>query len=289
MNYALQLVDVVCRYVILSQSLNLAVGYAGLLSVSQAAFYGLGAYVTAMLMVDAGWSFLPSLAVAVIANGVFAWLVAVPATQLRGEFFLLATLGLQMIVYAVLYNCEGLTGGHNGIAGIPRPSLFGVAVATPLGITALTLALTVVCCVVVWRLAASPYGRALRSVREDPLAAASLGKDVRAIRRSAFVWAAAIAAVPGGLFAISASYIDPTSFRLEDSIFVLSVILIGGAGNLRGPFVGAFVLVLLPEVLRFVGLSGSAAANLRQILFGVAIILLMRFRPRGIAGEYAFD
>jgi len=289
MNYVFHLLIMICLYATLVQSLNLVVGYGGLLSLAHAAFYGLGAYISTLLMMNADWPFAASLAAAVIGTGLIAWLVSFPATRLHGDFFVLATLGFQMITFAVLYNWVDITQGPYGIPGVPRPSLFGYSIDSPPAFFVLALVVAILCCGLVRWLAESPYGRTLQAVREDEIAAASLGKDVNAFKRSAFAWAGAIAAAPGVLFATYSSYIDPTSFGLEESIFILCTLVIGGAGNLRGPILGALVLVLLPELLRFLQIPDSIAANLRQILYGLAIVIMMRLRPQGIAGKYAFD
>ncbi len=289
MNYLYHILTMICLYVILAQSLNLVVGYGGLLSLSHAAFYGLGAYIASLLMMQAGWPFLLSLATAVVVVGALAWLVSNPAIRLHGDFFILATLGFQMIVFGILYNWVDVTHGPYGIPGVPRPSAFGFSVTSPLAFLALTFVAALLCCGILYLLMSSPYGRTLQAVREDEIAAASLGKDVNAYKRSAFAWAGAIAAVPGVLFATYSSYIDPTSFGLEESIFILCIVIIGGAGNIRGPIIGSVVLVLLPEFLRFLHIPDSVAANARQILYGLALVLLMRLRPQGIAGKYAFD
>jgi branched-chain amino acid transport system permease protein len=289
MNYVFHLLIMICLYATLVQSLNLAVGYSGLLSLAHAAFYGIGAYIATLLMMNADWSFASSFVASVIGTGLIAWLVSFPATRLHGDFFVLATLGFQMITFAVLYNWVEFTKGPNGISAIPRPSLFSYSIDTPPTFFVLALFAAIFCCGLLRWLAESPYGRTLQAIREDEIAAASLGKNVNAFKRSAFTWAGAIAAVPGVLFATYFSYIDPTSFGLEESIFIFCTLVIGGAGNLRGPIIGAIVLVLLPELLRFLQIPDSIAANLRQILYGLAIVIMMRLRPQGIAGKYAFD
>jgi branched-chain amino acid transport system permease protein len=289
MNYLCHILIMICLYAILAQSLNLVVGYGGLLSLSHAAFYGMGAYIATLLMMQAHWPFALSLIAAVAAVGMIAWAISSLATRLNGDFFVLATLGFQMIVFAILYNLVDVTRGPYGIPGVPRPSLFGFSIISPLAFVALAFVAALLCCGVLQILLSSPYGRTLQAVREDEIAAASLGKDVNAFKRSAFSWAGAIAAVPGVIFATYSSYIDPTSFGLEESIFILCILIIGGAGNLRGPIVGAVLLVLLPEILRFLKVPDSVAANFRQILYGVALVLMMRLRPQGIAGKYAFD
>lgn len=278
-----------CLYSILVQSLNLCVGYGGMLSLCHAAFYGLGAYISSLLMMNLGFPFAAALPTAVILTGILAWLVSFPTTRLRGDFFVLATLGFQMIVFAVLHNWTKVTGGPQGVSGVPRPSLFGVNISTPAALLLLVLFATTLCCCLIWWLTNSPYGRTLQAVREDEIAAASVGKDVYAFKRSAFMWTGAIAAVPGVLYATYSSYIDPTGFSLDESIFILCMLIIGGAGNIRGPFIGAVVLTFLPELLRFLNMPDDIAANLRQILYGLAIVVMMRVRSQGVAGRYAFD
>lgn len=289
MSYLLHIFIMICIYVILGQSLNLVVGYSGMLSLCHAAFYGIGAYAATLLMVDAGWPFLASLTAAVLIAGVIAFLISIPSIRFYGDFFVLVTLGFQMIVFAVLYNWIDFTRGSYGIPGIPGPSLFGLKLATHFTLFLLALVAAFAVLFIVWRLAASPYGRALQAVRDDEVSASALGKNVKSFKRVAFVIAGALAAVAGVLFAGYATYIDPTSFTVDESIFILSVVIIGGAGNLRGPSVGALILVLLPEILRFMRIPDAVAANMRQILYGLLLVLMMRLRPQGIAGKYAFD
>lgn len=289
MNYIFHILIIVCLYVVLAQSLNLVMGLGGMLSLCQAAFYGMGAYVSTLLVMNAHWPFLLSLCAAVVSAALFAWLVALLATRLHGDFFVLATLGFQAIVFSILYNWVDVTKGPYGIPGVPRPSIFGMSVSTPLAFFILALLTAILCCGLIWWLITSPYGRVLQAVREDEVAAKSLGKNVDALKRSVFTWAGAIAAVPGVVFASYSSYIDPTSFGLEESIQILCMLVIGGTGNFRGPFIGAAVLVLFPECLRFMNVPSNIAPNLRLILYCLAIIVVMRVRPQGIAGQYAFE
>ncbi len=289
MNYAFHILTMISLYVILGLSLNLVVGYGGMLSLCHAAFYGIGAYASTLLMVKAGWSFLPSLAVAVTVVGVIAYLISIPSIRFHGDFFVLATLGFQIIIFSILYNWVGFTKGPYGISGIPRPTLLGLKVVSPPGFFAFSLVLTLVVWFITRRLAKTPYGRTLEAVRDDEMAALALGKNVTRFKRSVFCIAGGLAAVAGVLFASYASYIDPTSFTLDESVFILCVVIIGGAGNMRGPIIGAMILVLLPELLRFVRMPDAIAANMRQVIYGLLLVMMMRFRPQGIAGKYAFD
>jgi branched-chain amino acid transport system permease protein len=289
MNYLIHILFTICLYTILAQTLNLVVGYGGMLSLCHAVFYGIGAYVSTLLTIKFHVPFLGGLLAAMIFSAASAWLIALPSLRFKGDFFVLVTLGFQMIVFAIFYNWESVTRGPYGISGIPRPSLFGLQVSSPVGFLLLAAIIALIACGVLWRIKKSPFGRTLQAIRDDELAAASLGKNVVAYKRAAFVLGGAIAAVPGALFAGYTTYIDPTSFALEESIFILCILIIGGAGGLFGPIVGAVVLVSLPEMFRFLHMPDHAAANLRQVLYGLIIVLLMRFRPQGIFGKYSFD
>jgi branched-chain amino acid transport system permease protein len=139
------------------------------------------------------------------------------------------------------------------------------------------------------RLVRAPFGRVLRAIREDEVFTQSLGKSVTGFKVKAFVIGAALAAVAGSLYAIYITFIDPTSFTVQESIFMLAIVIVGGAGNLWGSVIGAVVLVSLPELLRFVGLPSAIAANVRQILYGGLLVVMMLWRPQGLLGEYRFD
>ena len=185
-------------------------------------------------------------------------------------------------------NWVALTGGPLGLPGIPRPDFFGLTVKSHGGFLVLTWLCAAAVLVVCWRLARAPFGRVLRALREDEVFAAALGKDVASFKVRVFALGAAMAAVGGCLYAYYITFIDPTSFTVMESIFIISIVIVGGAGSLRGAALGAAVLVIMPEALRFVGLPSSVAANLRQIFYGLMLILFMVFRPQGLIGEFGF-
>lgn len=286
MNYILHILIMVNIYFILALSLNLVVGYTGLLSICHAAFYGIGAYATTLLIMKAGWSFFPALLFAVLFTAVLSLLIALPSLRLRGDYFVLATLAFQIIVFVILYNWVSLTRGPYGIPGIPRPTLFNRELSSLPSYLLFSAATAGICITLLYLLGNSPFGRILKAIREDEIAAASLGKNVPRLKTVAFALSAGFAAVPGALFATYMRYIDPTSFTLDESIFILSVIIIGGTGNLSGPLLGVLLMVVLPEALRFVHIPDSIAANMRQIIYGVLLLLIMRFRPSGLKGEF---
>jgi len=289
MNYLWHILVMINIYVILASSLNLVAGYTGLLSLCHAAFYGIGAYATTMLMMQTGLGFLPAAAAGVVLTAALSLVIAVPSLRLRGDYFVLATLGFQIIVFGVLYNWVWLTRGPYGIPGIPIPSVLGLEVDTVFLYFVFSGVLAASCLLVIRALIRSPFGRLLRAVRDDEIATAALGKNVPKVKTMAFVIGAAFAAIPGALFAGYMRYIDPTSFTLMEAIFILSIVVIGGAGSFAGPIVGAAFMVLLPEALRFLQMPDAIAANMRQIIYGLLLIVLMRVRPQGFLGEYEFE
>jgi branched-chain amino acid transport system permease protein len=287
--YLLHLLIMICIYIILGLSLNLIVGYSGMLSLCHAAFFGIGAYASTLLVTSARWPYWLSQVATVLICGLIAYLISIPSTQLRGDFFILATIAFQIIISAVFSNWISLTNGLNGISGIPPPNFFGQAVVSDWSYFLLVLFVTLAVFLLVWRLSQSPYGRVLQATRDDELAAQALGKNVRQLRQGVFTIGGMLASLSGILFAGYTSYIDPTSFTLDESIFILCIVVIGGTGNLRGPITGAFCLVLFPELIRFLSIPNAFAANARQTLYGFLLIMAMRLRPQGIAGKYAFD
>lgn len=286
MEYLLHIVIMVNIYVLLVLAANLPVGMANLLSICQAAFYGLGAYFSAWFLLHFNLPFVVVAAAVMLLAGLSSMLVSYASIKLRGDYFVLATLGFQMIVFTVLYNWTSVTRGPYGIPGIPPVKLFGVIPVS--GIHGYFFLTTVLMLLVVWlfkHLNASPFGRMLKAIRNDELAVAALGRDPVKFKFRAFFISAAFSGLAGLLYASYISYIDPTSFTVDESIFILCALFIGGIGNVRGPVLGAVFVVLLPEILRFVGLPDAFAANLRQVIYGLALILVMYFRPQGVWGE----
>ncbi len=181
---------------------------------------------------------------------------------------------------------SNLTNGPFGIAGIPRPTILGYRFDSIGSIAGLSLGLLALSALVFWRLKGSPWGRLLRAMRDDELAARGLGKNTRLAKVQAFAFSCAFAGLAGVIYASYVSYVDPSSASLDESILLLSMLLVGGAGNFRGPLVGAAVLLAIPEILRFAAIPDSVAANLRLLIYGLLLVVMMHLRPQGLAGEY---
>lgn len=287
MEYLLHIGIMLCIYIILVLSTNLTVGMANLLTLCQAAFYGVGAYIGTFFLMQFNLPFLLIALLVMLATGLTSLLISFASVKLKGDYFILGTLGFQMIVYTVLYNWISVTRGPYGIPGIPSIKLLGLWSLD--GIYAYFFFALTVAVVVGWlfsRMQRSPYGRMLKAIRTDELSAQSLGRNTVRLKTWAFFISAAFAGLAGLIYASYISYIDPTSFTLDESIFIITALFIGGIGSrVWGPVVGAAVVVILPELLRFVGLPDAIAANLRQVIYGLVLIVLMFYRPQGLCGD----
>jgi len=286
-DFILRLLVLVNIWSILAISLNLQLGQTGLLSVAQAAFFGVGAYAVAILTKGQGWGFLPALLGAAGIAGLIGVFIAIPSLRLKGIYFLIASLGLQLVLYSLFQNWIDLTRGPMGYYGIPRPTILSWRVVTTGSFFLLTSAGLAFSGLLVWRIVSSPFGLVLRAIRDDDIVVEALGKSVTHYKVSVFVLGAILAAVAGGLYAAYLTAIDPVSFAIRESILMLAIVIIGGPGNvLLGSCLGVAVYMILPEILRFLNLSSTEVHQIRQIVFGILLVLIALYRPRGLVGEY---
>lgn len=286
MEYLTYLAALFSIFAILGIALDLAAGYTGLFSLAHAGLYGISAYTTALLMIDFGVNFFLALFLAIILVVIIAGVMGFIFSKLDGDYYILSTVGFNYIVFTIFSNWQSVTGGPLGVPGIPRPEIFGFVFSS--NFSFLILSLAILACVYLGAhyVVSSPFGRVLKAIREDEEATSVFGYHTLYFKLGVFVISAGIAAIGGGLLASFLTYIDPNSFALAQSIFLLAVIMLGGLGSLRGPVLGALILVLLPEALRFVGFSPDIAAQMRQMTYGLVLVLLMLYRPQGILGEY---
>jgi branched-chain amino acid transport system permease protein len=200
---------------------------------------------------------------------------------LRDDYFVIATFSLQLVFSNLCENLLSVTRGPLGIPGIPALEFAGSALPQSAVLGVALVFLAVVGCVAA-RLAASPFGRVLHAIREDDVLTRSWGKDDRYFKSVVFAASAAISAGAGALYAAYTSYIDPSTFTISQSILILSMVVIGGAGRPWGPVLGAALLVVLPELLRAIGLPDDVASNIRQLLYGAALVAIAMLRPSGL-------
>ena len=283
MEYLSHLMIIVLIYVMLSKSLSLSAGYGGMISLAHAGFYGIGAYTAAMLATNTTISFLFVFPIAMGVSGLLALIVSVIALRTIDDYFIVCTLGIQVVIFSLMNNLMSFTRGPLGIPGIPAIQLFGlkIGIGNRFAFLLFTLFFTILIFLFIKKLTNSAFGRTLRSLSEDEIFTQSLGKNVYLTKVMAFTISAMLATIPGVLYAHYISYIDPTSFTVDESIFILSLVIIGGMRNLWGIVSATAFLVLLPEALRFVGMPSSIAANTRQILYGGALIFMMFRHGKG--------
>jgi branched-chain amino acid transport system permease protein len=288
MDYMFLVLGIVLLYCSLAISFDLVAGHGGMLAMSHAAFFGMGAYTSALLAVDFGSPFLLCFFCASAVAAVFSLLVSIPSLRIRGDIFVITTFGFQIITFNVFNNWTELTRGPLGIAKIPQPVILGWRVDSHGEFALLAAILAIFTYLLVNQISTSPIGRVLHAIREDEALVGSMGKNALQFKVTVFAISAALAASAGSIYAHYITYIDPTSFTVMESILVISMVIIGGAGSKWGPVIGALVLVVLPEALRFLGLPSALAANMRQIIYGGLLVLMMMFRPRGLVGNYGF-
>lgn len=269
---------------ILSISLNLASGYAGILSLAHAAFYGIGAYTVALLTVKAGIPFLPAFLLAGIFASFCGCLIGIPTLRLKGDYLLIATLGFSEIFNNSLVNLDSITEGPRGITSIAPAEFFGLILDSDLKFLVLLAIICVLCAASSYRIKKSPFGQILYAIAEDEDGVAAMGRNPSLFKVTVIAFSTFWAGIAGGLYAVYAGYINPSLFSLNESIMILSMILLGGLRSIRGAVIGAFVLVSLPELMRFIGFPGATAALFRQMLYGTLLILIMYVRPQGLMG-----
>jgi ABC-type branched-subunit amino acid transport system permease subunit/ABC-type branched-subunit amino acid transport system ATPase component len=285
MDYLLHILVMISLYAILAASFNLLIGFAGLFALSQAAFFGVGAYTTAILATKLGLPFPVPLVASVLLTAAVGIVVALPALRIGGDHLVIVTLALQIIVIAIMVNWRGVTGGTDGIAGIPKIVIAGTALDTPAKFLPFAVAVAAACLAIAGRLAASPFARAVRAMRENEQAVQAAGKNIVAIKLAVFAFSAGLAAVAGALYAQYISYVSAETFTLDATIYILAMVILGGTGNLWGSLLGAVILTALPELLKFVALPPDIADKSRQILYGLALIIILLLRPQGLLGE----
>jgi branched-chain amino acid transport system permease protein len=276
MDYIYHLITFIAFYTILASSLNLFSGYTGLLSLAHAGFYGLGAYTSALLSTQFGISPFINIFIAMVFSGVVAYAISFIALRTYEDYFVVVTLGIQIVLFSLMNNLVNITNGPLGIVGIDAFPLLDNSFTFML----FTLTIGGLIYYLLYNFSKSHYALNLKGIKEDEIYMQSLGKNVKRLKIEVFVISASMASIVGVLYAHYISYIDPTSFTIDESIFILSIVIIGGLGSLRGTLIASTFMVLLPELLRFVGLPDSIAANMRQMIYGAILILIIFYQEK---------
>jgi branched-chain amino acid transport system permease protein len=273
-NYGLEVLTNVWFYVILCLGLNIVVGYAGLLDLGYAAFFAVGAYTTGILTSEFGVNFWLTIPAAVLLSACAGCIIGGPTLRLRSDYLAIVTLGFGEIVRIIARNLE-ITGGASGLIGIERPSIFGFQLTQIIHFYYVFLILAVIAGIISYRLQHSRMGRAWQYVREDEDAAEAMGINRVAVKLYAYVIGAIFGGVAGCFFAAKMSAISPETFQFQQSVLILLGVVLGGMGKIPGVIIGAFALVLFPEVFRELG-------SMRILVFAVVMLIIMLYRPEGI-------
>lgn len=277
--FYVHLAVLVCLNVVVVSGLSMLIR-VGQLSLCHGAFMGVGAYVSVLLSMKLGLPFLPAAALGVVAAALLAWLLGAAILHLRGVYFVLITFAFGELVRLALLEASGLTGGANGIAGIPAASLFGFVLDTKKAFYCAAAPLAALSILFLWALFRTPKGHALDAVGQNPTLAEASGLSVRGHQLFAFVAGSAMAGLGGAFLARYVGFVSPESFNAQVSIAAIIMLVVGGRNSVVGPLVGALIMTPLPELFR-------GAVQSQNIFYGVTLILILKFLPQGIAGLFS--
>jgi branched-chain amino acid transport system permease protein len=276
--YVMRIIIVIGIYSILTLALNLVAGYTGQLSMGNGGFYAIGAYTSTLLMIHAGQSFWLSMCAGAALAGCCGFLLGLPTFRLKGSYLTIVTLGFGEIIRMILMNWDPVTNGTLGIRNIPLPVFFGIKLSfANNGLYYLVLVLALLVSLFCRLIINSKIGRAFIAIREDEIAAQMMGIKTTYYKVLAFVLSAFLSGIAGAYYAPMVGYIDPNSFSFDVSSQIISMTILGGLGTMRGMYFGAAVLIVFPEVSRFM-------MDYRFVLYGLILVLMMRFRPQGLLG-----
>ena len=286
MEYLINILILFSIYGILALSLNLLIGFTGLLSLAQAAFYGIGAYATALLMTKFQMNFFLSMLCGMGISACAAFVIGFILSKFRGDYYSIASAGCTVIVFGILMNWDEVTSGAIGVFGVPRPQIGTFSFTSNDIFLGLSLGFLAVVYGITEAISRSSFGKALKTIREDEDVARIFGYRPLHYKLLVFVISATLASVAGSLFASYMQFIDPSTFTLSENVFLLVIVVLGGLADNRGALLGAAILIALPEVLRFTGFPVEIAAQMQKLIYGVLLVALMFFRPQGILGKF---
>lgn len=289
MNYIWHLCVIFCVYAMLSLSLDILVGHLGLLVLCQSAFFALGAYIYAIMILRFGLPVAVAVASGIIGGATVSVAIALIARRLRGDAVVLASFAFLLLLGDILKNCRNVTGGLDGLAGIPsiigaNPQFFSIRNQSILALVLLAISYALV-----FAMTQGPYGRFLHALRDDAKVAVGLRIQPVTVYIRSFAVAGAIAGLSGILYANYASYINPNIFAMDTSILIMAMVLVGGAGTRFGPILGVVILLAVPEGVRIAGGGIDIIGSVNYIIMGTVLIIFSILRPRGILGGYEFQ
>jgi branched-chain amino acid transport system permease protein len=275
--YLVRIATMIAIYVVLASSLNLMIGFTGMYSLGHGAFYGIGAYTSAILATSLGWPFWMTMPLAGLFTALVGAFLGLATLRLRQTFLVFGTLAFGEIVRIIIMNWPSLTRGPMGIPGIPYPTIMGLELSSPAHWYYLIAAFSGLMVFLIFRLYRSGVGRAWVAIREDEVAASSMGVPVFGYKVLAFTISCLIAGLAGAFYAHFVSFISADQFGMNESFLILTMVALGGTGSIMGPIIGAVILILVPEAFRFLN-------EFRGVLYGAILIFVIVGKPEGLAG-----
>lgn len=288
MNYVFSIAINIALYCILCASLNLILGYGGMFHMGHGGFFAIGAYAAAIISVNLGLPFFLELIIAGLISAAFGVIIGFPSIRLKGDYIAFCTFAFGMVIFNVASNWISVTNGPNGIVGIQRPVIFNISFNSVGMYFVLTAFITVLSLWIMRRIIKAPYGKIIEAIREDDIATESSGKNVARTRVEVFCVGAFFAGVAGCLFAHYMRIVEPMSFQTTTSFLAVSMVIIGGMASFWGPVLGAVLINVIPEILKFIGIPGFYAAQLQNIIYSLVLLIIIIKRPQGLVGKLKF-
>jgi branched-chain amino acid transport system permease protein len=282
MEYIIGVLILVLIYIILATSLDIVFSNAGIFSVSHAAFFGMGALIYAVLSKLDHINYFIILVIVILVTSFVAVLIAISTLKIKGDYFIIASFGFQMIAYDIFYNWVRLTSGASVIYAIPKPTIFNINFDSTPKYLILVSAITVICVLICWRLSHSPFGNLLRAIKSDDIAVQASGRSPLVFKIKALVISGILAAIAGVLYSCYLTIFVPGAYDIDLSISIVAMVIVGGSGNIWGASLGATVLVILPQLISFINMPANLLGPLQRLFYGFLLIVFMRLRPEGL-------
>ncbi|WP_102348683.1 branched-chain amino acid ABC transporter permease [Bacillus sp. Marseille-P3661] len=286
MEYLVHVLIIFAIYAILAISLDMIVGYSGIISFSHAAFYAIGAYVGAICYLRFELNMIVAMIIAFVITGIVGAISYVLLSRLKEDYLILSFFALHEVIIGIIHNWQSITNGPAGLFGILRPTFFGYTFVSNISFLVLVTAVLIIVLTILLLWKRSPWGVMAQGVRDDDLLMSTLGYNVKLIKIINFAIGVGFAGIAGVLYAHFVGYVSPIAFSIGLAVTVFTFVFIGGPASLYGPILGTALMVALPEILRIIGIPDSYAGHLQQIIYGVLLVLLVFIRPQGFFGKY---
>lgn len=285
MNYLYSVLILVTIYALLSVGLNIIMGNGGMFHMGHGGLFAVGAYVSAIIATQLHMPFLLELLIAGSAAAIFGALLGLPSIRLKGDYITFVTYGFAVVAYTVCNNWMAVTNGPIGITGVSRPTILGINFSKTWAYLGLCIVIVAFFIWLVRRITDSPYGMSIEAIREDEAAAYASGINVASMRVQIFCLGSFLAGVSGTLYVHYMMICDPTGFKVATSSLLVSMVIIGGLGSIKGSIVGAILVMGLPELLGFLGINNMYTEQIQNILYSILLVVIISIRPQGIFGK----